>query len=1134
MSTSDPRLSEQQASPLAAEGTSVALSAGAGCGKTTVLTARFLDDLDGPDARPLSSIVALTFTEKAARELRQRIRQQCREKIAAGDNPTYWRAILRGLEAASIGTFHEFCGQWLRQHAVEAGIDPDFLILDVAVAGAIRDEALAKCLRQWLAAQDPDLIELAVEYGLGRLRQGIANLLPFVDSSSGSLNEWKDRSAAEVVAIWEDVWRREGRPLLARKMIQTASQCLEILSRHESAHPLMRERRAFLLENLPALEANSDREEWLLAIREQAMVQGAGAKKHWASPEIHEIVVANFKSMRDAIDKYLSKYQWDEAVTFEAAQQGLRLARLALRARQAYDSAKRSRGGLDFDDLLTMTLDLLRRLPDGSQADSSIAPAIERLLVDEFQDTDPIQSEILERLASPGALSGRLFLVGDFKQSIYRFRGAQPEIFQEIRERFPVAGRHALTENFRSVPEILHFVNALFASTFPGAETALSPRVVSVNRPDQPAIEFLWATEPEADLSVATHSTAHDRRTLEARWLARRLRQRMEAGWKVRDRTTREIRDAHPGDVAFLFRAMTDLGPYEAALDEEGFDYHTVGGAAFYIQQEITDIINVLSTLEDPFDQLALAGTLRSPFFCLSDDGLFWLTTSRSDLVEGLEDADHIDDLSDLDRRQACRARDLLTRWRGFKDREPIAMLLNRVLDESGYEAALLGESLGPRKRANARKLVRMARRFDQQRGMPLAAFVARLRADLKRPPREEQAATTDEEGNSIRLMSIHQAKGLEFPIVVLPDLNRKPASHLDSTAYHPVLGPLVRPSRDPGSDPTATTESAAESNPGQSLGWLTYQSLEQHADEAESLRLLYVATTRARDALILSSALSATDKATSPAMSLLDKRFDRETGQSRVELPEGWIMPSIRVTMESPPSSSEPKKKGAWRLPLIETAEAIEQTEEVFEPASVLIEHRPRYVELTPGSGPGIESSKVRLDRLTRIALADPGLPRARELAKFATQIIRHHDPMLPSRLLVQLLGRLKAWSRGPIASALAGAVLLHQDLDWTIAWPPNTTDPTIFHGKIDLLFRDQTGGLQIVNIRSPGEAVARDRLQLRLSLHAAQEMDLGPIRLGWRLSLGEEASWRSEADFAPTSIEQAIRSYFSVGSGD
>ncbi|SIN98089.1 ATP-dependent helicase/nuclease subunit A [Singulisphaera sp. GP187] len=1129
MSASDPRLSGQQASPLAAEGTSVALSAGAGCGKTTVLTARFLGDLDGPTARPLSSIVALTFTEKAARELRQRIRQQCREKIAAGDNPTHWRAILRGLEAAPIGTFHEYCGQWLRRHAVEAGIDPDFLILDAAVAGSIRDEALAKCLRQWLAAQDPDLIELAVEYGLGRVRQGIANLL--FESGSARLDEWNDRTTAEVVAIWNDVWRREGRPLLAQKLAQAVQPCLEVLSRYESTHPLMRERTAFLLANLPDLVANSDQEEWLIAVREHAMVRGAGSKAHWPSPEIHEIVSNRFKAVRDAIDKYLDKSQWDEAATLEAAEQGLRLARLAVRARRSYDLAKRARGGLDFDDLLTMTLHLLRGLPEEPRPDS----AIERLLVDEFQDTDPIQGEILERLATPGALSGRLFLVGDFKQSIYRFRGARPEIFQDFSARFPVAGRHALTENFRSVPEILSFVNALFASTFPGPDTALSPRVPSIGRPDQPAVTFIWAVEPESEPAVDSKKpSAHDRRTVEARWLAGTLRQRMDSGWKVRDRNTREIRDAHPGDVAFLFRAMTDVGPYEAALDEAGFDYYTVGGAAFYVQQEVTDIINVLSTLEDPFDQVALAGTLRSPFFCLSDDGLFWLTTARTDLVEGLEDAGRIDDLSDLDRRQACRARDLLARWRDFKDREPIATLLNRILDESGYEAALLGESLGARKRANARKLVRMARRFDQQRGMTLAAFVARLRADLKRPPREEQAATTDEDGNSIRLMSIHQAKGLEFPIVVLPDLNRKPAGQLDSTAFHPVLGPLVRPSRDLGSPPTVANESPNDSDARQSLGWLTYQSLEQHADEAESLRLFYVASTRARDALILSSALSATDKAASPAMSLLDERFDRETGRCRVDLPEGWSLPLIQVTKERPPTSNEPTPRHSRRLPLIETAEVIEQTEEVVEPASVLIEHRPRYVELSPDPGLAVESSNVRLDRLTRIALADPRWPRAKNLATFAARLVGRHDPMLPSRHFDQLVGRLDAWSHGPIAQALAATKVVSQDLDWTIAWPPEGMEATIFHGKIDLLFRDQAGATQIVNVRSPGGSVARTRLHLLLSLHAADAMGLGPIQLGWQRRVDDVGNWQIESEFAPTAIDQAVRCFFTEGRGD
>lgn len=1130
MGASKPQLSRQQTSPLSVEGTSVALSAGAGCGKTTVLTARFLGDLEGPTAYPLSSVIALTFTEKAARELRQRIRQQCRERIQAGENPVQWRAILRGLEAAPIGTFHEFCGHWLRRHALEAGIDPDFTIFDVSVAGAIRDEALAKCLRQWLAAQDPDLIELAVEYGLGRVRQGIADLL--LETASGQLGAWKDRRPDEVIAIWKDVWNRLGRPLLVQKLIQAGQNCLEILRTYESSHPVMQARRAFLLESLPALNLNADQDDWLIEVRENAMVRGAGSKVHWPSPEAHETVTANFKVMRDAIDHYRGKSRWDDAATLEAAEQGLRLARLAARARQAYDLAKRARGGLDFDDLLTMTLGLLRKRAEGAQPETSGDIPIARLLVDEFQDTDPVQSEILEHLASPELLSGRLFLVGDFKQSIYRFRGAQPEIFQDFRDRFETAGRHALTENYRSVPEILQFVNALFVTTFPDPDTALQPRVPSLEQSAQPAIEFVWADEADGENPADPKPSAHARRVLEARWLARRLRQRLAEGWKVRDRSGGDFRDAHPGDIAFLFRAMTDVGPYESALDEEGFDYHTVGGAAFYVQQEVTDLINVLSALEDPFDQVALAGTLRSPFFCLSDDGLFWLATSRPNLVEGLEHADRIDELPDLDRQQACRARDMLMRWREFKDREPIASLLNRILDESGYEAALLGEGLGGRKRANARKLVRMARRFDQQGGMTLAAFVARLRADLKRPPREEQAATTDEAGKSIRLMSIHQAKGLEFPIVVLPDLNRRPAAQFDSTAFHSSLGPLVRPSRDPADvSPAAMAEASTDSNPRQSLGWLTYQTLEQHADEEESLRLFYVATTRARDALILSSALGPADKASSPAMNLLDARFDRKTGQCLAQLPADWTVPAIRVTTEIAPASNEPKKRKTWRYPLIETATVIEQAEELVEPPTILHEHRPRFVDLAHNASACVDSSASRVDRLTRIALVDPGLRHAKVLTKFASRLVGRHDPMLPARRFDQLIDRLEAWVRGPVAEALEEADVEQQDLDWTVPWPPNSRDATIFHGKLDILFRDPTGAAQIVQTRAPSESTARDRLSHILALHAAEVMGLGPIRLGWRLK-GGETGWQPESEFDPTSIDQAVRAYYREGS--
>ncbi|MBY0395030.1 MAG: UvrD-helicase domain-containing protein, partial [Thermoleophilia bacterium] len=525
--------------------------------------------------------------------------------------------------------------------------------------------------------------------------------------------------------------------------------------------------------------------------------------------------------VRDAIDEVLEPADPDDDASVRGAWLGRLFARLAAPAREAYQAAKRARGGLDFDDLLLRARDLLRDDPDVREAE---AQAVTFVLVDEFQDTDPVQSEILRLLCGDGFAAGRLFVVGDFKQSIYRFRGARPRLFQDYRAAFPEAGRLDLTENFRSVPGVIDFVNALFHGAFEGESGRLLPGggAAGAAESDPPAVLFVWPedTPPARDEGEAapprkpTKPSTEALREAEARWLARLVRSRLDAGWAVRDRATRTTRPARPGDVAMLFRSMTDLASYEQALTAEGLDYHVIGGASFYAQDEVRDLINVLSAVEDPFDGIALAGALRSPFFGLTDDALFWLgVADRGDLAARFLADEARAALSATDRQRCDRARRLLDRWRGLKDRVPMGDLVDRVLDESGYEAALLGEPLGGRKRANARKLARIAREFDARGGFTLAQFVARLRADLRDPPKEEQAATADEDGKAVRLMSIHQSKGLEFPIVVVPDLNRSGPSRHGLVAFDPDLGPLARPG---GDDPDAE---AGSGGPQKSLG---------------------------------------------------------------------------------------------------------------------------------------------------------------------------------------------------------------------------------------------------------------------------------------------------------------------------
>ncbi|HZW32098.1 MAG TPA: UvrD-helicase domain-containing protein, partial [Isosphaeraceae bacterium] len=879
-------LTDQQRRALAVTDASVALSAGAGCGKTMVLTERFLAALEEAGGRPLRALVALTFTEKAARELRRRIRDRCRAKLVAGENTTRWWTVLRALDAAPIGTFHEFCARLLRRHALDVGVDPEFAIFDESIAGALRDEAVRAAMRRLLAARDPDLIELATDYGLRQVREALGRLAGA--RGAVGLDTWTQHDPEAILDRWRALRDDRLWPAVRDRAGPLVGHCRRLLESIDCDHAKIRERRAALLEGLKVLDpgaapGSTDRLDQMV---ELLRVNDLPRKGSWPSEGVYEDVKQAFTALREHIkDQVKPALWWDETEARSAADRSLQFARLALAVRRENEQLKRRRRGLDFDDLLVLTRDLLRDHPEAALADRDAPgrPLIEFVLVDEFQDTDGVQGEILRLLSGAEFLSGRLFLVGDVKQSIYRFRGAEPSIFRQWRSEFPESGRLNLTENFRSVPGVIQFVNALFGEQFldvdpvdgAGAGQGAGHRLLPVRRADtcQPAVEFLWPAGQDDPEEPATRLTAHQRRMVEARGLARRLRERLDAGWPIFDRTAGTLRPAHAGDVALLFRAMTDLWPYESALADEGFDYHTIGGSAFYAQQEVHDVINLLSVVEDPFDELALAGALRSPFFGVSDEGLFWLATTFEDggLTAGIHRLGEITQLSPLDRQRITRALDLLSRWRAAKDRVPMAHLVAQALDESGFEGALVCEFLGERKLANTRKIVRLARDFDRQGGFTLADFVARLRADLENEPREEQAATTDEAGTSVRLMSIHQAKGLEFPIVVLPDLARAPSHRSPLVACHPELGLVVRPPQPAPAAGDAPVDPAAS----RGFAWQAYLTLERADDERESLRLFYVAATRARDALVLSAGLAPDEPArsSSVAMRLLDER---------------------------------------------------------------------------------------------------------------------------------------------------------------------------------------------------------------------------------------------------------------------
>ena len=1070
-----PELTAQQAAALRASGVGVGLSAGAGCGKTTVLAETYLAALEA--GQPPDGLVALSFTRKAAQELKARVREGCRLRLENGDDARYWRGVLRGLEAAPIGTFHTYCTQILRRHPAEAGVAPGFEVLDEALQPAALDDSIAATLRRLLAALDPDLVRVAVGAGMEATREIIGKLVS--GRAKADLDEWSRLDPAALLHRWREASRLLVAPAVLREAARCLEPCIELFDEYSCSHPKMNARIAALRLALVELPGAIGPAALLASIVEEGRVQGGGTSKDWASPEIHKEVGKSLEKLRTQI-KDLSKFFDDDPTAPDAADHCLAVARLAAGAVADYRRAKAEAGSLDFDDLLLKARDLLRDGPDRIRR--AEAERINLLLVDEFQDTDPVQAEILDLLCDDPRGRSKLFLVGDVKQSIYRFRRAEPRLFGEFRDGFPEAGRLALTENFRSDPGLLDFVNHLFAETFDRPEDPLDPGPLTPPPSADPAVTFLWAQDEGPATGV------DEARRVEARWVARLVASRLAEGWPVRDRVTRETRDATPGDVAILFQTLNDSAAVESALAAEGLDYHVFKGKAYYAQQEVIDLINLLSVVEDPADALSLAGVLRSPYGNLSDAGLYWLArhASAGDLVDGFEGYTAVVELSAVDRERAGRLHAHLDRWREMKDRVPIASLVASVLEDSGVDAAVLAEPLGARRRANGRKLARLARRFDAAGGRSLADFVARLRELARKPPAEEQAATTAE-GAGVRLMTIHQAKGLEFPVIVVPDLDHVVGGRHEVAALHPALGALAPL---PGDDRAP-----------RGLGWDLYRRLDKAADLEERLRQLYVATTRARDHLVLSAGVTANRWRTSPSMELLARRFDLANGAPTGEPLPGRSAPRVRVVDACPPpAAGRPAPRVRPRRLAI--ARAIERA--TPREAAVAQAWAPaRSLGLDPAAGLGPRAAAV--DRLLRIAMADPDASTRARLGPAVARAARASSPTPPPSVVAEARRRLEAWADSPLGARVGRSVEVRRGVDWSLAWPPADPSPTVVHGRIDILFRDDAGDWNLIQHADPGAPGDAETLRLSLSARAAAAMCCGPIRRAWSCRLGD-----------------------------
>jgi len=755
----------------------VFVSAGAGTGKTTVLVERFCRSVV-ERGLPVDSLLVITYTERAAGELRSRIRAALHEKGRSD--------LARELDGAWISTIHGFCNRLLRQNAVAAGVDPHFRVLDAEQALVLGREAFASALEEFSRSRDPERTTLGVSYG----RVGLERMII---------------SAHETL-------RSAGRPL-----------ALEL-----SAAGSRAEAEAALRLEAEALAADGEApDQTRLSARELLALLDAESAADLLRLDDYKVRRCDRTEGYEEARKALEQVAWDELALHDRDL----LQELLEDFERAYRGAKDAASALDFEDLQLYTRDLLK----------GDAHLLERerlrfrsIMVDEFQDTNRLQCEIIDLLAGevgPAASVGaagveELFFVGDEFQSIYRFRHADVDVF---RDRRSSSGEVLdLTLNYRSRPEVLGVVNHLFGQEFGDAYRPLAA-AAEPSGAETPAVELLLTDK-------SSYGAASDWRRAEARHIARRVKDLVQSG------------EATPGEIVYLFAAGTDSELYEHELRALDLPTYRATGRGYYGQQQVLDLLGYLRLLHNRYDDAALTTVLASPFVGASNDALFLLRRAapRRPLFCGLERG-LPPGLAPADERLFRAFRQRYERLAAASEVLSLEQLCEQIVREHDYDLALLAQWDGRQRYANVRKLARMARSFEELRGPDIEGFV-RFVTDLGAAGASAQEAPAEEEGSdSVRLLTIHAAKGLEFKVVVVADSGRgkaRPSSDEILCLPDGRLGLRV-------ADPIGGRRRAA-------LGYEELYRLDVAQEEAERKRLYYVAMTRAIDRLIVSGATDA------------------------------------------------------------------------------------------------------------------------------------------------------------------------------------------------------------------------------------------------------------------------------------
>ncbi len=990
------KFSAAQLEAITRSGQDVCVSAGPGSGKTRVLVERFAWLVE-QGVSPLR-ILAITFTDKAANEIKQRLVKRF-EKDAG---------LRSGMERAWVSTIHGFCARLLRENALAAGLDPAYMIQEEA-AGALDPIETAERALDELFAEQPSafgrLLEALPDRDLART---LVRVYDAIRTAAAGWSEVEYRGGLAAASALEKL-RAQARTVVESSTAGwNASQQEYAARQREWARSLLDQGQPPRWRELLSLIDEFDCD--LTRLKKGSPVRDALSriKKELLAPARSAVIGALFRNEGQLLQQALARFD------------------------ALYREQKRAAAVLDFADLEEHAIRLLEGNP---AVRARLQRSFDAILMDELQDTDPLQWRLVDLLRR----EGRFFAVGDINQSIYGFRHAEPEVFRRYRRSIEQRNLavDVLAENYRSRGGILWAAGRVLEGA-----AGIEPMPLTA------CGAFAEKSDPSVEIIAVSAETSTAGSELEARWVARRIRE-LEGALLIGP--PEAPRTARFSDMAVLVRTTACIEPLAAAFVEFGIPYLQSKGRTFFASREVLDLINWLRVLANPLDEISLAAVLRSPLVGASDEALARLKTKGhlwKSLCALAAPASGYDP-AELERLLDTCA--LIQQLRKQSDYVSPDWLAARILDESGYL-----EGIEARARANIEKFLAMVRDLHATSRGPLSQILEKL--DAWRSQQPEPDAPPAEAADAVNVLTIHGAKGLEFPVVFLAAMHKGTANQAPPVIYHPATGLGAR-WQDPYTGETVADDAHQAA-----------QQLDNQRDEQERDRLLYVAMTRAAEHLVMSFAVS--NRSTSPWPKLVLAKLGVSTDKfdNTPELVNG--MRVLRASSAPPPWEASRRSAGAAApLHLDRPALTGQHDSTVTVTAVALFQACPRryflqrYLGWPPASGSGLRLLEVESD-----APADAG-----ELGRQVHALLAGlgGGPVDPEA--IELADRFRTSELGRRASR---ASRIEREFDFLME-----LDGVLLRGQIDLWF-EEGGELVLVDYKtgSGEDDIAAYALQLRL----------------------------------------------------